>query len=338
MSSAPSGQPREVEQALAVRGHERADEDQRGDPVGAVRRRLRDHDSAHAAADEHGRLGRCASTAQTRPRSVERDPLRRSRVVAASGEVERLDRVPAASSGPTTGSQLQRAAERAVDEDEAAPSPGEHIPSGDQDDLALRTPRLAQLVRARDLLEREGSLHVGTQLPASTMPRSLPAPSRSGSTRMPVTLTRPAAASSNASRPAPDGDRDEDASVAQARHGASAGVVADEVEHDVDVARRAPRPARSCNRSPRRRRAPPGTGACAARPSRSHRRRAPWRSEPRGARRRRPRPSIEHALTRLDLGGLDERLPRGQRRRAAAPRPLRRRARPGSAPAVATAT
>ena len=116
----PLRQAREVQQALAARGHERGDEDHRCDPIGAAPGRLGDHHAAHAVADEH-RLLRPARQhlADAGGAAVERDLLDRCRVVAAAGKIERLDRVPGRLERSDHRLPAPGAAEGAVDEDEA---------------------------------------------------------------------------------------------------------------------------------------------------------------------------------------------------------------------------
>ena len=107
--SSLSGSLRQIEEALAVRGHEGADEDQRGDAVGPVGRCLRDDDAAHAVTDEHGGLG------PAREHVAAHALAQLSSVTSATG-VSSLPPPgrsnastvwPAASSGPITGSQHQ---------------------------------------------------------------------------------------------------------------------------------------------------------------------------------------------------------------------------------------
>jgi hypothetical protein len=110
----------EVEQALAVRWHERRDEDQGGDVLGAVGRRLGHDDAAHAVADEDRRLGPARQNLADPPRAArERDALDGGLVGASAGQVERVDRVTRRFEVPDHRLPAPCASERAVDKDES---------------------------------------------------------------------------------------------------------------------------------------------------------------------------------------------------------------------------
>ena len=134
------GKVREIQQALAVRGHERRDEHEGRDVPRAVRRSLRDDDAAHAVADENRPLGAAREHAADPLRTgCERDVLDRSVIGAAAGQVERVDRVPSLPEWSGHGLPAPRSSERAVDEDEAR-----HSAATVENELALGAARLAQ--------------------------------------------------------------------------------------------------------------------------------------------------------------------------------------------------
>ena len=237
MSPAPSGRRRQVEQALAVRGHERGDEDQRRDPLGAVRRRLGDDDAAHAVADEDGRLRPLGQhRADAVGAALERDLLdrrlvrRRRRGGRASRpcgrRLERVDdRLPASRRRRRRRGRGRSGPSRAITRLER------------QHELALRAAR-SRRARARARPPRAGTSRstCGRSAPVAASSAIASIPGRSGSTRMPVTRTRSPAASRSASRPAPDGTEMKHPAVAQRRRARRRRLAADEVEHDVDVA------------------------------------------------------------------------------------------------------
>ena len=111
----PLGVAGQVEQALAVPGHERADEDQRPHQLGGVRSHLRDDDAAHAGADEDGGLSlRREHLADALGVALQRDFADRRLVGAASRQIERLDGVPACLERPDDRFPCPCAGERAV--------------------------------------------------------------------------------------------------------------------------------------------------------------------------------------------------------------------------------
>src|SRR3990172_8566869 len=110
---------RQVEQALAVGGHERAHEDQGCDSLGAVRGRLGHDGTTHAVPHEDGSLGSLSQNgADALGAACERDVFDGCLVVPSAWQVESLDRVARCFEWPDHGLPAPRTAEGAVYEDE----------------------------------------------------------------------------------------------------------------------------------------------------------------------------------------------------------------------------